>query len=313
VKAAMDEEKWFDAKQAVEWGLADKVKGGAGMDGDDGDDEEGDDEEGGWEAKGKRAFASLAPFILSTYGNVPQRLKDQIAKAAAGPSPQLKIEPRQQSSVQEGSEMPNKLIERGGKYFSVHEGKEIEVELPPATARLELPTIDKTEAKSEQEIAATAVAKERAYRKMFDTTAAAAGLTGEAAKKFEQFYGRPEADVKFLAEGAIGARASAVGEGSGNGENANPQKDESTDQIRAYCVERLKNDKLMRQTFRVVSADPHHPSFKEGLEKFVAVESNARNDWAKSKGKKDTEQDAIPIEDPIAKVLKNNSVIDYVD
>lgn len=292
VRKAMDAESWYDADEATEYGLADKIKE------DDGDEDE-EDEDDPTDAL-KRPFNSLSPLLLGKFKNVPQR----ILLAAA----------RNQTSQPE-PEAPSmlKIINRDGKHFVAVGGKEEEIELPP---QMQITNTTVKTGKSDDEVAtlvnaakAEAVKQERDYRAMFTTVIASANLAGDAAAKFEkEFYGRPESDLKFLASHAIGARAVAVGEGSGEPENqGTPDQKEIEKQkteIVAYCAGRFAKESSLRRTYKVNNANPESAEYKAGLARYIAVETKCRADEAR-KGPAEEESTG---DDAIGRILKNKTV-----
>lgn len=258
IKKWMDDETWFDSSEAVECGLADEVKD---------DDEDGDDDDDDTEDRaGIRAFSTKAPLLLAQFKNIPDRVRRLIAQAAPGSGPSGQ---RQQS-------MANKVIARDGKQFVVIGGVEHEIE---NTATVPAPVVntagnDAAIKAAREEAAAQAVTQERAYRSMFSTVVASAGLTGEAAVKFEKdFYGRAETDLKFLASHAIGNRTQPIGEGSG--EKAKEKKPGETDdklaQAEADAGKRFDETASLRRTYGVTNSDSASDQWKSGRGRYVAA------------------------------------------
>jgi ATP-dependent protease ClpP protease subunit len=307
VQQKMDAETWFNAKEAVEFGLADCIK--------DADGE-------GFENRLSSTVFNSAAF--SQFKNVPEAVRVAIARSR---SPQNKIETQPAAtsvSAAKKEEIPMALtpIMRDGKHFVVIDGKEHEISAPANTAStLQMSEVLLAPAgKSDEEVAAAvatasaeaskkAIEGERAYRSMFNTIMATAKLTGEAAANFEkQFYGRAEADLKFLAEHAIGNRAQAVGEGSGQQEQGTAAADKAAADIRTFCVEQLAKNKTMRSAFRVTSLDPKDPTYVDGLAKFIVVETKVRADAAAPRTRDITASAEESENDPVTRVLKNKSV-----
>lgn len=294
VRKAMDDETWFDASEAKAWGLADSIKN---------DDEDEDDEDDEFEnAKNFPAINSIAPLLVQRFKNVPDRIRRLAVNRA---------------KHREANAMLN-IITRDGKNFVTIDGKEHEVTVAtPAPKTTETQPanqagkIEQLGGKTEQEVLAAvnkakedAVKEERAYREMFETTLNSAGLTGKAAEDFKKFYGRPEADLKFLASNAIGNRAKPVGEGSGEPEKK-AEEDKAKKEIRDYCEKRFANEARIRKQYRVGTNNAEDAGYKAGLEKFIAIETKCRQDEAK----KTTNQAEEPSgDDPISKLLKNKSV-----
>lgn len=157
-----------------------------------------------------------------------------------------------------------------------------------------------------------AIEQERGYRRMFGTIVKSAKLDGAAAEEFEKnFYGRAEADLKFLAQHAIGERAKPLGEGSGNPEpRPATETDKAAEQIKTHCAKRFAAEPAWRRRFGVNTANAKDPAYQAGLEKFIAVETKCRADEA-GQGAKSSNAEPRG-QDPIDRVLKNKSMIQHV-
>ena len=272
VKKAMDDETWFDAQEAVEFGLADSVKQD---DDDDDDDDENDDTPADRLIAGR--IGDHAPFLLAQYRNMPDRLRRIVAAAIKG-----QAAPGRSALAKSENAMLN-VISREGKHFVAIGDKEHEITLPtPAgnpTAKGEVDITAAVEAAK-----AEAIKSERAYRAMFNTAVASAGLTGDAAAKFEtEFYGYDEKQIKFLAQHAIAARALAVGEGSGMTEEqlkALNQKDPAA-AIVAEAGKRFDEEPSLRRAMGAFGADVESDLYKTKRASYVAAAK--RNFLAASK------------------------------
>lgn len=115
------------------------------------------------------------------------------------------------------------------------------------------------------------VKAEREYAKGFHTAVSAAGLTGKAAEEFEtNFYGLDLKQVKFLAANAIGARAKAVGESSGEGGRENDEVAAITER----ATKRFNTDATFRRHFMggFPNSDVSSPEYQQALKRYVAAE-----------------------------------------
>lgn len=276
----MDDETWFDAAEAKKLGLVDEIKD---------DDEEDDDETPLNSATAMRAVAK--------YKKAPDRLRKFAASLTA------------KTPEQEQIPMAQKITVRDGKHFVSIDGKEIEIEAPVAAVQPKPePAVDLDAIR--KQATDKAVTEERAYRSMFTTVVASAKLTGADAEKFEKdFYGRAEADLKFLATHAIGTRATPVGEGSGEQEKkTETDADKSAKVISDYCANRFKNDASMRRRFKVNTTNAADQAYKDGLARYIAVETKCRADEAAPKNQSKEDGDEQAVDDPISRVMRNRTV-----
>ncbi len=127
------------------------------------------------------------------------------------------------------------------------------------------------------QIRAQAVAEERAYRAMFNTITAAAGLSGDPLKKFEEvFYGKPEVELKLMASYAIGTRAQPLGEttganGAGQGADTEAQKEAKfLAQCATEFAAKTGDGRPRHEHFGVMDGNPASDAYKAGLERYVA-------------------------------------------
>lgn len=296
VTKAMDDETWFGAQDAKDWGLVDRIKG----DDDEDDDGEEDDDAENRAGVQFRAINSLAPLLIARFKNVPDRIKRLATKP-----------------INEANAMLS-IINRGGKNFVTVDGKELEVQVPPANTALEViqGAAAIKQGKSDEEVTAAvnaastkaaedAVKKEREYRATFTTIVNSAGLTPERAVEFEKnFYGRPEADLKWLASNAIDKRATAVGEGSGEPEKK-IEPDKAALEVRTYCSKRFANDARIRRQYKVATNNATDAGYIAGLERYIGIETKCRADEAK---KTHSQAEDPSGNDPITNILKNKSV-----
>jgi ATP-dependent protease ClpP protease subunit len=295
----MDDESWFDAREAKSIGLVDEIK--------DPDDEEDDDDS---DLEMSAVFRAVA-----TYRKAPEQLRRFAASLAArkgnegpGKAAKGKTAAGNNAVKQETPAMANKITLKDGKQYVTINGVEHELEAsaPAATTTVDLD-------KAVNEARTKAVAEERAYRGMFSTIVQSAGLKDAAAvADFEKnFYGRAESDLKFLAQHAIGTRAKPLGEGSGEPEpvaGAKTDADKAAREIREYCADRFATDASMRRRFKVNSTNIEDAGYKAGLDRYVAVETKCRADEAKPTKKSREDEDKDPEGDVISRTLKNPSL-----
>ena len=251
IRNDMDAETWLDAGEAKAYGLVDEIEN---------DDEEEESEDG-------MAAMSILRAVAK-YQKTPPKLR----KFAASLAPKLsnKKEPAMAKPVKF---KPTAGVSNSGTIPCPHCSKDIEVEL-------ETPPGDEDTNAKLAKAREDGVKAEREYRNMFNTVLASAGLTGKAATEFEAtFYGRAEADLKFLASHAIGTRAKPVGEGNpGNGEGEQPT-DEA--KIAQDCAARFKNDNGLRRRWNVNTTDANAAEYKAGLDRLVKAELK----WAEDQKK----------------------------
>lgn len=246
IKAKMDDETWFDASEAVAFGLCDSIA-------NDDDEEEDDDE-----ATSLSASAAVAMKAALKYTNVPERLKRIAARLTTTPQPK-------------NTEIPMLAVTaKENKHFVTVNGVEHEIGYAPPAPAAAAPAsvIDPaTHAQAITKAAADAVAAERLYATNFSTCMATAGLAGKEADAFRaKWYGRAIDDVKELASYAIGGRAKAVGEGgAGDEPAADPNK-----AAREDAEKRFAADPHIRASFGVSKSDPADSvPYKRGLTRFV--------------------------------------------
>lgn len=128
-----------------------------------------------------------------------------------------------------------------------------------------------------EKVKADAIAAERARRKTFGTILSTAGVTQkEDLEELEAFYeqGMDEKQLKFLASRTIGARAKAVGEGSGNPEPKPGEKQPGKDPAAAAESEagkRFDEEPSLRRSYSVTSNDPSSEQWKTARGRHVAA------------------------------------------
>lgn len=242
IKQKMADETWFDAAEALDYGLADEIS----------EEEEEEEEEG--------LVDSAQILAALKFAKVPTKLRSLAAQWDPA-------HPKSKTPLNKEAPMPEKVIVRDNKHFVKVGDKEVELELPAAGAAensaQKAPAADPG-AKTPTQIAQEAVTKERAYRADFNTAVASANLTGEAATQFEKsFYGRDIEDVKFLASMAIGARAKPVGEGA-----ADPEK--KADDVETAAATRFAAEASLRMSYGVNTTNASDPVYKAALTKYVA-------------------------------------------
>lgn len=237
VRAAMDAETWFTASEAKEWGLVDKID-------DDGDEDK---------------LASSALLAVAKYQKAPPALRKFAASAARSETPKTK-EPKME-----------KLTLKDGKFFV----GENEVDATEYLASLPKPAAAPDTEKLVAQARAEGVKAEREYRAMFNTVVATAKLDAKASAEFEkEFYGRNEADLKFLASHAIGTRAQALGEqapGNGEGEQLTPEAKAEKDMIDA-ATKRFASEPKVRSMFGLSGEGPDAPAYKAALARYLDSE-----------------------------------------
>lgn len=285
---AMKDETWYDAKEAKRVGLVDEI-------GTDGEEDENEEE-----------MNRMAPAFaaLNKYRRVPERLR-KFAASLSQTKPHL-------------TEVTMlKITNKDGKSYIVVDGKEIEVEIPVASIAAPKPA-DPPAApappapgdKTSEQLRREGIEQERAYRKDFTTCLNAAGITGKRAEEFEQFYGQPISNIKFMASLAIGLRATAAGEG-----NADPVKTPevlATEKETASSAKdetRWHNDQRLRRLHGVLTSNKADAGYKHKLARYLAACAKNRADQADGGGFPTTAGDGG---DAIGKLLNNKSVVEYV-
>ena len=264
IKAQMSAETWFNADEAVAFGLADSVVGKA-------DDDEDDDEDPENRMDLTRAVAAMAASGVK----LPRKLGRIAAKAQASSSTTPAAAPAAPTSPthphQTETPMALKITVRDGKQFVNINGTEHEVEngSPVAPAASGQP---QNAAPADQIAAAEkkAVEKERAYRTEFTTAVATANMDAKTAEDFEKkFYGRPIEDVKFLASSHIGARTAAVGEGTPAAKPEDKKDEKPEDVIRAYAAKRFDFEPQVRNIFGARYAVPGSDQYKASQARYI--------------------------------------------
>jgi len=234
------------------------------------------------------------------------------------------------TKANQGANMePLDVYAKDGKFYAMCEGKEYELKhSQEAIAALQDDDDDDDKEKEEAEkkkqglrlanettitaadvekAAKDAVTSERAYRKMFGTIIQTAGLKDKAADDFETtFYGRAEADLKFLAQHAIGSRATALGEGNGHKEQPEKEKQDAETELTTYCTKKFSTDASMRRRYRVNTTDTEAAEYKAGFSRFMAVEKKCRADEKKAPKREAEEEE--PQDDRISGLLKKATV-----
>jgi len=251
IKKKMAEETWLDGADAKAFGLCDTVS-------EDGEDEDGEETD---------LASSLAKFALNST-KMPDRLKRVAARLTdRTPTPQTE------------TPMALKITIRDGKQFVNIDGKEHEVENgqpAPAPAPAAQPTNSATPISQADLEAAKrqAVEDERKYAGEFDTAVTASGMDAAKAAQFRKdFYGRPIADVKWLATNAIGARATAVGEGGTAPEQPEDKKNEDPEKaIVDAAVKRFDAEQGVRNMFGAKHAVKGTDQYKAACDRYVAGE-----------------------------------------
>ena len=259
-RKAMETETWFNADEAMAWGLVDEI------------------EDGGDESK----MAAAAMLVVATYEHAPLALRRFAAKLA-----------RAERGTGKETTMPEKIVSRDGKWY--HGEVEVDaaecVNLGKAMAG-PMPKNPEVESEDQAKARAQAIAEgkkeEREYRAMFSTVVASAKLDAAAATDFEkQFYGRNETDLKFLASHAIGQRAKPVGEstpGNGEGEAVNAEA-KAEKEIEAKAQARFAAEPEVRRLFGLsLSIESDAPEYVAALKRYVARERM----WAKDQAKHGT-------------------------
>jgi ATP-dependent protease ClpP protease subunit len=226
-------------------------------------------------------MAASAAMALTKYQKAPPSLRRFAAKLTQAPP------------VKKETQM-DKIVCRDGKYFL----GDVEVD----ASALPAPVAETSLSKAREEGARV----EREYRAMFNTVLDSAKITGEAAKNFEkEFYGRAEADLKFLASHSIGTRAQPLGESApGNGEGdpgstANPEAKAVTD-----AGKRWANDARLRRMHGCTTDNVEDPQYKNKLARYLRVAAKSFKDQ-----KAGGNFDAIQEGDAISAALKNSSMI----
>jgi ATP-dependent protease ClpP protease subunit len=266
VKAAMDAETWFNAAEAKAWGLCDSIE-----DPDD-EEEETDDDGSDYTDSAARSVGgaaryinSLAPLLIQKYRNVPARIQRMAVENERRRSPA-------DSQTQEANAML-KITNRDGKHFVTIDGKEHEVGGVPSPIEgvaAQLRPVGKTD----EELAAAvnlakaeAVKAEREYRTEFDTIVKTSGLTGKSLEDFNNFYGKPIADLKFIATNAMTIRAAAVGESAG----AADKKPTPVEAAEAEAGKRFDDHSEVRSMFATNLSDPESAEWKSARGRCVAA------------------------------------------
>jgi hypothetical protein len=241
---AMDAESWFNAEEAVAFGLADRIAG----------DDEGDDDD-------EEDFSNQIdpPLLLATFKNVPAKLALNLAAGARN---------KRRKGDQENAML--KVINRDGKQFVNIDGKEHELqaaETAVATGKSDAEVTAAIEAAKKE-----AIKGEQEYRNQFDTITSAAGITGENLGKFhKEFYSLPLNQVKFLADNALASRAKPVGEGSAAAATAQTDEEKQLAQVEAEAGKRFDEEEGVRRSFNVRTNDKNSDQYKSAKGRFVAA------------------------------------------
>jgi ATP-dependent Clp protease, protease subunit len=243
-RKAMDEETWFSAAEAKEWGLVDKIEG-------DGDE---------------KNMAASALLAVAKYQKAPPSLRKFAAKLVR----------ENGEEKRKGNDM-EKLVCRDGKWFL----GEVEVDASACVANAKPEQAETALAKAREDGMAAGRKAEADYRAMFNTVIATAKLNAVGAAEFEkEFYGRAEADLKFLASHAIGQRAKPLGEGApGNGEGEQKSDAQKADaELEAMATKRFAETLEVRRMFGLSSqSTSDDPAYQSALKRYVARERQ----WAK--------------------------------
>lgn len=254
IKKALNEETWLNAQEALDFGLVDEI-----------DDGEEDDD-----------MPEAMARALMKFNKAPENLRKIAAKfienrGSGVPAPS---HPHKKEPI-----VAEKVISRDGKHFVKVDGKELEIDMPTASAAavVENPVAVLTP----EAAAAAAVTKERTYRKEFMTALASSGLTGTAATEFEEkFYGKDMDIVKFVAANSIATRAKAVGEASeteGQGAAAKPG-DPAIAAYKAAETARFKADSELRRMWRLAGNEPEDSeNYKAALNRFLTQQMKYMN------------------------------------
>ena len=277
-RAAMEKETWFDAEEAMAWGLVDEIECG------------GDES----------VMAASAMLAVATYEHAPPALRRFAAKLA-----------RAERGTGKESAMPDKLTCKDGKWYL----GDVEVDASDCLAAAKAPAqaavaklSDEDVAKARAQALADGRKEEREYRAMFSTVVASAKLDTAAASDFEkQFYGRSETDLKFLASHAIGQRAQAVGEGApGNGEGQQLTADARAEkELTDECTARWTNDARLRRMHGCRADDANDPIYKDRLARYIRAVAKCNKDQAHAKNA--SGEEAEPSDDPISRVMRSRS------
>jgi hypothetical protein len=247
-RKAMDDETWFDAAEAKAWGLADEIE-------DEGDEAQ---------------MAASVMVAAARFQNVPPALRTLAAR----------LERTSDGGNRKGNHM-DKIVGRDGKWFLGDAEVDVADVLGSVKPPDPAPAIEKAVAQAREAGIAEGRKAEAEYRAMFTTVVAAAKLAPESAAEFEKnFYGRAEADLKFLASHAIGERAKPVGEGApGNAEGEQKTDDEKADKALVDAATTRFTDNLeVRRMFGLSSlAQPEDAGYQAALKRYVARERQ----WAK--------------------------------
>ena len=252
IRKAMDEETWFSASEAKDYGLVDEVKGTCD----------------------KSGMASAAMLAVAKYQKPPPALRRFAASAARNVKPQAKGPSMKTIKVKYMAGMASPTV-----CPHCNEDLGVEVESVPQPGPVEPDAAAMAKAHDE------GVKAEREYRGMFNTVVAAAKLDGPAAAEFEKtFYGRAEADLKFLASHAIGQRAKPVGEQASGNAEGEAKKDDAAKAEKAIedkATERFNSTPDVRRMFGLaMSAGEQDPQYQTALKRYVARERQWARDQA---------------------------------
>lgn len=247
-RQAMDEETWFSATEAKAWGLVDQIE-------DEGEEND---------------MAASVLLAVAKYQKAPPALRKFAAKLEAKRNEELRKEP-----------VMEKVVLRDGKWFVGDAEVDASAVLASVTPPPPAVEPEKLVAQARAEGEKAGRKAEAEYRAMFTTVVAAAKLDPTAAVEFEKtFYGRAEADLKFLASHAIGQRAKPLGEGApGNGEGEQAPDAEKADQtLVKTATERFSANLELRKMFGLGSyAQADDPAYQAALKRYMARERQ----WAK--------------------------------
>lgn len=238
-RKAMDDETWFDAKEAKAWGLVDEI---------DGETEE-------------QNMASSVMLAVAKYQNTPAELRRFAARL---------VQPKEENSTERKEPKMEKIMCRDGKWFMAD--AEVDVSDVLAASKPDAKVI----AQAREDGIAEGRKIEAEYRAMFNTVVSAAKLDATSAAEFEKsFYGRAEADLKFLASHAIGQRAKPLGEGApGNSEGDQVSDEAKADkEVEASATKRFNENLEVRRMFGLSSQiGSDDPAYQSALKRYVARE-----------------------------------------
>lgn len=243
-RKAMNDETWFNAKEAKAWGLVDEIEG----------------------ETAEQNMAASVMLAVSKYRKAPAALRKFAAR----------LEKSQEENSRRKESAMDKIVLREGKWFLGENEVDVSEVLASVKPKELVVPDEMALAQAHEEGMKEGRKAEAEYRAMFNTVVVASKLDATSAAEFEKnFYGRAEADLKFLASHAIGQRATPIGEqapGNGEGQQENDETKKDNELV-ASATKRFAESLDVRRMFGLNSqAGSDDPAYQAALKRYVARE-----------------------------------------